>query len=85
MDFKAFENLELIPKILDRIEKLEKLVARPIKTKRDAAEFLNVSTRTINSYMSSGKLKDGYHFKRKSDRIIEFIDSAIREFKYSQG
>lgn len=84
MDLKAFENLELIPQLLKKVIDLENKITKlmpPITTKKEVASFLNVSTRTINNYMASGYLINGYHFYRKSDKIIVFIESAIIEFR----
>lgn len=83
-DLKAFENLELIPQLLEKITKMEdrlKKFTPPLTTKKEVAKFLNVTPRTINNYISNGFLKENYHFYRKSDKIIVFIEEAILEFR----
>lgn len=84
MDLKAFENLELIPILLEKIVSMEqrlKKFAPPLTTKKEVASFLKVTPRTINNYISNGYLKENYHFKRKSDKIMVFIEEAILEFR----
>ncbi len=84
MDLKAFENLELIPLLLEKIELMEdrlKKFTPPLTTKKEVAHFLNVTPRTLNNYISNGYLQEGYHFKRKNDRILVFIEDAIVEFR----
>ncbi len=84
MDLKAFENLELIPELLKKISLMEERLKKftpPLTTKKEVAKFLNVTPRTINNYISNGYLKEDYHFKRKSDKIMVFIEEAIIEFR----
>lgn len=84
MDLKAFENLELIPKLLSKIEIMEERMSKlvpPITTKREVAKFLNVTDRTINNYITQGLLKEHQHFYRKNGKILVFIEDAITEFK----
>ena len=79
-----FQYLELIPQLLKKINDLEDKITKhmpPPTSKKEVAKFLGVTPRTINNYMALGILKDGYHFYRKSDRIIVFIESAIIEFR----
>lgn len=84
MDLRAFENLELIPQLLSKIEAMEERLKKftpPLTTKKEVAKFLKVTPRTINNYMSNGYLKENYHFNRKSDKIVVFIEEAILEFR----
>lgn len=84
MDIRAFENLELIPMLLKKIETMEERLKKftpPLTTKKEVAKFLDVTPRTINNYISNGYLKENYHFLRKSDKIIVFIEEAILEFR----
>ena len=84
MDLRAFENLELIPQLLSKIEAMEERLKKftpPLTTKKEVAKFLHVTPRTINNYISNGYLKENYHFNRKSDKIIVFIEEAILEFR----
>jgi hypothetical protein len=84
MNLEAFNNLELIPILLQKIEEMElrqKMFMPPITTKKEVAKFLNKSERTINNYIASGLLKNGYHFYRKNAKILVFIEDAILEFR----
>ena len=84
MDVKAFENLAIIPILLEKISSMEERLKKftpPLTTKKEVAKFLNVTPRTINNYMANGYLKENYHFKRKSDKIMVFIEEAILEFR----
>lgn len=84
MNVESFNNLELIPKLLAKIEQMEERQKRlmpPITTKKEVAKFLGKSERTINNYIERGLLRDGYHFHRKNVRILVFIEDAISEFR----
>jgi len=84
MNLQAFENLELIPELLKTIKTLEERLQKftpPLVTKKEVAKFLGVTPRTLNNYISNGYLKEGYHFKRKNDKILVFIEDAIIEFR----
>ena len=88
MDYKAFENLELIPEVLQTLKNLEILVniLKPeLTTKRGVALFLGMTERTVNNYISNGKLIEGYHFNRKNGKILVFIEDAVIEFKINRG
>jgi len=88
MNLETFNNLELIPELLETVKDLKILVniLKPeLSTKRGVAMFLGVTERTINNYISDGKLIDGYHFNRKSDKILVFIEDTIIEFKINRG
>lgn len=84
MDLKAFENLELIPKLLDTIEQMNerlKKFAPPLTTKKEVAKFLGVTERTINNYIEQGYLKEDKHFYRKNGKILVFIEDAVFLFR----
>jgi|GEM_PF-1367002 len=84
MNVEAFEHLELLPQLLKKIEAMEeylKKYAPPLTTKKEVAKFLDVTPRTVNNYISRGLLKEGYHFQRKSAKMIVFVESAIFEFR----
>lgn len=88
MDVEAFKNLELIPELLKSVKDLKILVniLKPdLNTKRGVAMFLGVTERTINNYISDGKLVEGYHFNRKNDKILVFIEDTVIEFKINKG
>lgn len=84
MDLKAFENLELIPKLLQKIESMEERMTRlapSITTKKEVARILGVTTRTVNNYIASGELRHGKHFFRKNGKILVFVEEAILEYR----
>lgn len=86
MNVEAFENLELIPKLLKQVELMSKRMARyapPVTTKKEVAKLLNKTERTINNYMSEGLLKEGYHYHKKNGKMVVFIEDAIFEFRES--
>lgn len=84
MNTVAFENLELIPALIEQnkilLERLNKLIPK-LDTKKEVANFLNVSTRTINTYMEDGRFIEGYHFYRKGAKLLVFIEDAVIEFR----
>lgn len=93
MDYKAFENLELIPKLLEKVlfleEKIKLLESNLIKpleltTRKNVKKYLEISESTLINMMKDGRLKQGKHFTRefKNNRFkIVFIESAIKELK----
>ena len=93
MNYKAFENLELIPQLLEKIlhleEKINLLETNLIKpldltTRKNVKEYLNISESTLNNMFKDGRLKQGKHFTKspKGNKAkITFIESAIKEFK----
>ena len=84
MDLGILKNLELLPQILkiqqDTAERLARFLP-PLTTKKAVANFLGVTTRTINIYITKGLLIEGYHFKRESGIILVFMEIAILEFR----
>lgn len=94
MSYEAFENLNLIPTILQQIEKLnielhelkksQKSTSYNLSTRKGVREYLNVTDCTINNMINDGRLKQGVHYikilngKRAK---ITFVESAIKEFK----
>jgi len=84
MNVTAFENLELIPALVEQnkilLERLNKLVP-PLITKKEVAKFLGKSESTINRYIQLGYLNEGIHFNRKNGKILVFIEDAITEFR----
>lgn len=84
MNVEAFENLELIPKLLIQIELIAERMAKlapPLTSKKEVAKFLNKSERTINNYIEQGLLMENYHFYRKNGKILVFIEDAILKFR----
>jgi hypothetical protein len=93
MNYKAFENLELIPQLLEKIsileiklQHLEENLITPLDltTRKNVKEYLNISESTLNNMFKDGRLKQGKHYikslKGNKAKII-FIESAIKEFK----
>ena len=93
MNYKAFENLELIPQLLEKIsileiklQHLEENLITPLDltTRKNVKEYLNISESTLNNMFKDGRLKQGKHFIKslKGNKAkITFIESAIKEFK----
>jgi len=53
----------------------------PLTNKRDVARFLDKSERTVNNYIETGILREGYHFYRKDGKMLVFVESAVIEFR----
>ncbi|MBU0923908.1 hypothetical protein KKG81_03405 [bacterium] len=93
MNYKAFENLELIPQLLEKISILEiklqhleenLIIPLDLTNRKNVKTFLNISESTLNNMMKDGRLKRGVHYTKtiKSNRTkIVFIESAIKELK----
>ena len=93
MNYKAFENLELIPQLLEKIlhleEKINLLESNLIKpldltNRKNIKEYLNISESTLNNMFKDGRLKRGIHYTKEikaNKPKITFIESAIKEFK----
>lgn len=88
-----FDNLELIPKLFEKIELLElklqgiEQVVNPkldLTKRADVRKYLDVSESTLSKMMADGRFKEGNHFtkslKGKSIKIT-FSESAIIEYK----
>lgn len=87
-----FQDIKSIPELLTQVVLLleetretNRILKRKFKekleSKKDVAEFLGVTPRTINNYIKEGKLKEGYHFNRKNDKLLVFTEVAILEFR----
>lgn len=85
------KNLELIPKLLQKIEELENNFNSFIDSnKRDLTKiknvclFLNVSKPTIYNMINDGRFKKNVHYKKQilnnSVKIV-FVESAILKYK----
>lgn len=93
MKYEAFENLEMLPSILEdlrdinsRLKKLEEsLIPKLDLTKRaDVRKYLGICNATLDNMMNDGRLRQGVHFiretKGKQNKII-FISQSIIDFK----
>ena len=93
MNYKAFENLELIPQLLEKIQFLEKKISLlefnlikslDLTVRRNVKQYLNISESTLINMMKDGRLKEGKQFVKslKGNKAkIVFIESTIKEFK----
>lgn len=91
----SYENLELIPTLLDKINHLTYQVSE-LTIKKDkvdltkllnVSKYLNVSKSTIFNYIKDGRFKENEHYKKiLSKKVVKyiFIESAIIKFKDSQ-
>ena len=93
MNYKAFENLELIPQLLEKIsileiklQHLEENLITPLDltNRKNVKQYLNISDSTINNMLKDGRFKQGVHYQKviKKNRVrIIFNHNAIKEFK----
>lgn len=84
MNIQAFENLELIPELVEQVKVMAERMAKlapPLTTKKEVAKFLGRSESTVNRYIQLGYLNEGIHFNRKNGKILVFIEDAITEFR----
>lgn len=95
-NFSVFENLELIPLLIEKIDllslevnELKKSLNKPLDlTKRIGVQkYLGVSKSTMFKYMREGELKEGKHFTKKlvgKCVKITFVESAVINYKESR-
>jgi hypothetical protein len=93
VNYKAFENLELIPQLLEKIliletkiKNLEINLIKPLDlTKRvNVREYLNISESTLNNMFKDGRLQIGKHYTKEfkgNKSKITYIESAIINLK----
>ena len=96
MSYEAFNNLELIPKLLEHLNTLNikilnienELIKKLDLSKRDGVKkFLDISDSTLYQMMNDGRFKQGVHYRKtlKGKRVnIIFVESAIVRFKENQ-
>ena len=96
MSYEAFNNLELIPKLLEHLNTLNlkilnienELIKKLDLSKRDGVKkYLNISDSTLYQMMNDGRFKQGVHYRKtlKGKRVnIIFVESAIVRFKENQ-
>lgn len=75
------EVYDALVKSKDFIEQISKRLLKPIASKKEVADILNRSTRTVNRYMEEGLLIEGVHYVRKNDKMVTFIEDAILSFR----
>ncbi|WP_418180781.1 hypothetical protein ACNSOL_01545 [Aliarcobacter lanthieri] len=88
-----FSVLELIPEIMQKMEKMQTEISELKQqlnpkynlTKRSGVmKYLDISDSTINKYIKDGIFKQGYHYHREiknNKSIIIYVSGAIEEFK----
>lgn len=91
MDVNSFQNLELIPKLLHKMEKMERELKDlqdkkisdfiDLSKKSNIALYLGKSVRTIDRYIENGTFKVGIHYLNQDNGKIHFIDREIVAFK----
>lgn len=93
--FVHYENLELIPALLDKLNYLTLQFAQ-FQNEKDkidltrlcnVSKYLNVSKATIFNYIKDGRFKENIHYKKiLSKKVVKyiFVESAIIKLKESQ-
>lgn len=80
--FEALE--ETLVKILQKLDSQEELLQLTIsslRTKKEVANFLNKSEKTIDNYVKSGTFQKDVHYFFNERNKVEFIPTAIIQFK----
>uniref|UniRef100_UPI00404737F4 helix-turn-helix domain-containing protein n=1 Tax=Aliarcobacter sp. TaxID=2321116 RepID=UPI00404737F4 len=87
-----YENLDLIPNILNQLQQLTNEIAQLKSQKKkidltkltNVSKYLNVSKTTIYNMIDDGRFKQNIHYKKhinnNSVKII-FVESAIIKYK----
>jgi len=93
MNNNAFDNLELLPQMCETINYLKKEVQNlnkkldekvSFEKTKDVASYLSISTKTIYSWIQTGKFIKGVHYNKVVNNNcvkIIFVKSAIIEFQ----
>ncbi|MGA1931502.1 helix-turn-helix transcriptional regulator [Arcobacter sp. YIC-464] len=85
-----YENLDLIPLLLTKIEKIEEKIQElnnkekeiDLSKPTNVAKYLKISNKTLYNMIEEGRFKKDIHYKRvlnKNSTRIVFIESAIRD------
>ena len=80
MDLKTFENLALIPELLNKIELLEKRIndlLPSINNKKEVIKYLDISNSTFYNYINQNILQNGYHYIKKNNKYFFYEDKII--------
>lgn len=83
MNVAAFENLELIPQLLDEIKNLKSRLDKftpKLNNKKAVINFLDISSATYYNYINQDIIKENIHFYKKDGKII-FIEDAIIDLR----
>lgn len=91
-----YENLELIPQLINKLDKLQNDINMLKKDKENqklnltkignVAKYLNCSPLTIRNMMNDGRLKERIHYKKELiNKKIKYIffETAIIHYKES--
>jgi hypothetical protein len=91
----SYENLELIPQLLHKLNNLEFQLKQLTKQKStlpltkvsQVANYLNVNKLTIYNMIKDGRLLENIHYKKEilNNKLkYTFIENAIIKYKESQ-
>ncbi len=75
------KRLEFIQNDITNLTKLIELAISSLHTKKDVSKFLNKSEKTIDNYIKNNVFIEDKHYFINANNKIEFIPSAILEFK----
>ena len=81
--YESFQNLELIPILLQKLEDMEKrqeAFMPKLDNKKAVINHLGISASSYQNYLKDGRLKENVHFYKKNGKMI-FIEDAIIELK----
>jgi len=88
----AYENLELIPQLLHKINNLE-FQLKQLTNKKESlnltkvsqvATYLNINKLTVYNMIKDGRFKENIHYKKQilNNKIkYTFIENAIKQYK----
>jgi len=79
----AFENLELIPLLLEEIKNMREtieLITPDLSEGIQVQRFLGISRGTLNNFIKRGELREGEHFYMRENKRV-YIPEKIIEFK----
>ena len=88
-----FSVLELIPKLVEQMQKLQNEVTElnqnlapkyDLTRQSGVLKFLDVSESTLAKYRATGELREGYHYHKELKQrktIITYVSGAIEEYK----
>ncbi|HOI83841.1 MAG TPA: hypothetical protein PKW30_05990 [Campylobacterales bacterium] len=63
-----------------RLEMKKVLFPKSIKGHEKAAEFLEISQKTLNMRLLRGEFVEGFHYEKKSDKIYMWDRDALLEY-----
>lgn len=83
--FENFENtlLQILQK-LDNHQILLEIALNSLKSRKQVAEFLGISTKTIENYLKDGRFQVNIHYFYDQKGHIVFVPSQIINFKQNQ-